>query len=55
MYERLLDKKQPPSPDFIKDYIGIESYKIMLQFEDFLNSKVRNIKIKYDMPMSYLT
>lgn len=54
MYERLLDKNQPPSPGFIKDYIGIESYKIMLQFEDFLNSKYHLTKeLRFPFGNSY--
>lgn len=36
MYERLLDKNSPPTTEFIREYIGIKSYTILLQLEDFL-------------------
>jgi hypothetical protein len=36
MYERLLDKCTPPDNDFIKEYLGAESYNYLLQLEDFL-------------------
>ncbi len=38
MYERLLDKNNPPTTDYIKEYIGTKSYNVLLQFEDFLSN-----------------
>jgi hypothetical protein len=38
MYERLLDKNSPPTTEFIREYIGIKSYTILLQLEDFLSN-----------------
>ncbi len=37
MYERLLDKNNPPATDFIREFVGIKSYTLLMQFEDFLN------------------
>lgn len=37
MYERLLDKSAPPSEDFIRNYLGTESYNNLLQLENYLN------------------
>ncbi len=37
MYERLLDKSTPPDDDFVKEYLGAESYGFLLQLEKFLN------------------
>ena len=37
MYERLLDKNNPPAEDFIKDYIGADSYAAMLTLEKCLS------------------
>lgn len=37
MYERLLDKNDPPAEGFVEEYLGAESYEILLQFEEFLN------------------
>jgi hypothetical protein len=37
MYERLLDKNDPPSADFIEKYLGAESYGVLLELETFLN------------------
>lgn len=36
MYERLLDKSAPPSDEFIRQYLGEESYENLLLFEKFL-------------------
>ncbi len=36
MYKRLLDKNTSPSSDFIREYIGMESNNMLLQFEEFL-------------------
>lgn len=41
MYERLLDKNNSPETDYIKEFIGIKSYTMLLQFEDFLNNNYR--------------
>lgn len=38
MYERLLDKNNPPATDFIKEFIGTKSYNVLLPFEDFLGN-----------------
>jgi len=38
MYERLLDKKNPPTTDFIREFIGAKSYNVLLQFEGFLGN-----------------
>ena len=38
MYERLLDKNNPPASDFIREFVGAKSYALLLQFEDFLNN-----------------
>ncbi len=38
MYERLLDKNNPPTTEFIRAYIGIKSHTVLLQFEDFLSN-----------------
>jgi hypothetical protein len=38
MYERLLDKNNPPAADLIREFVGIKSYTVLLQFEDFLNN-----------------
>lgn len=37
MYERLLDKSAPPDGDFVKEYLGAESYGFLLQLDKFLN------------------
>ena len=37
MYERMLDKSAPPDDDFVKEYLGAESYGFLLQLEKFLN------------------
>lgn len=38
MYERLLDKNNPPTADYIREYIGKQSYGLLLQYEDFLRN-----------------
>jgi hypothetical protein len=37
MYERLLDKSAPPDDNFVKEYLGTESYGFLLQLEKHLN------------------
>jgi hypothetical protein len=37
MYERLLDKNNPPATDSIREFVG-KSYSLLLQFENFLNN-----------------
>ncbi|KPU46138.1 hypothetical protein OXPF_02480 [Oxobacter pfennigii] len=37
MYERLLDKNNPPAENFISELMGVKGYTLLLQFEDFLN------------------
>ncbi len=54
MFERLLDKKHSPSPDFIRDYIGTESYALLLQFEDILNNNYHLTKeLKFPFGNNY--
>lgn len=38
MYERLLDKNNEPSLEYIKKYVGSESYERLLKFEDYLRA-----------------
>ena len=38
MYERLIDKNNPPSTNFIEAFIGERSHSILMQFEAFLSS-----------------
>jgi len=38
MYERLLDKNNPPATDFIKEFVGTKSYNVLMQFEDLLGN-----------------
>jgi len=38
MYERLLDKNNPPSINFIEEFLGKKNYSILLHLETFLNS-----------------
>lgn len=38
MYERLLDKNNPPSINFIEEFMGKKNYNILLQLEAFLNN-----------------
>ena len=38
MYERLLDKDKKPTIEFLKDYIGSQSYSNLLQFEEYMNN-----------------
>lgn len=37
MYERMLEKGVPPTDDLIREYLGMESYRNLLQFEEFLD------------------
>lgn len=37
MYKRLLDKSITPTDDFVRAYLGPESYSNLLQFEKFLD------------------
>jgi hypothetical protein len=54
MYERLLDKNHSPSPDFIRDYIGTESYNILLQFDDILSNNYHLTKeLKFPFGNNY--
>ena len=39
MYERLTDKNNPPSIDFIETFIGERNCSILMQLETFLSSK----------------
>ncbi len=45
MYERLLDKKNPPTADFIEKYLGAESYGLLSQFEGFLNDNYDLVRL----------
>lgn len=38
MFERLLDKNDPPSTNFVEEFLGEKSYSILLQLEEFLQS-----------------
>lgn len=54
MYERLLDKNNPPTADFIKEFVGIKSYTALAQFEDFLNNNYHLSKeIKFPFGNNY--
>ncbi len=54
MYERLLNKKDPPTTEFIKGYIGEQSYNILSQFEDFLRKNYNLAKeMKFPFGNSY--
>jgi hypothetical protein len=54
MYERLLDKNHSPSPLFIKEYLGIESYNILMQFEGSMNMNYNLTKeIKFPFGNNY--
>ncbi|WMJ87170.1 DUF3788 domain-containing protein [Anaerocolumna sp. MB42-C2] len=54
MYERLLNKMDTPSPEYIKSYIGINSSSILDQFEDFLNTNYQLTKeLKFPFGNNY--
>lgn len=54
MYERLLDKSAPPTVNFIREYLGTESYSNLLQFEKFLDDHYDLKKeIKFPFGNSY--
>ena len=54
MYERLLDKSTSPSEDFIRKYLGTESYHNLLEFEKYLNAHYDLKKeIKFPFGNSY--
>ncbi len=54
MYERLLDKNDPPTTEFIKGYIGEQSYTVLSQFEDFLRKNYNLAKeMKFPFGNSY--
>jgi len=54
MYERLLDKTNPPTIDHIKAYIGEQSYGILMQFECFLKNNYHLTKeMKFPFGNSY--
>lgn len=54
MYERLLDKNASPSEDFIRKYLGTESYHNLLEFEKYLNAHYDLKKeIKFPFGNSY--
>jgi len=36
MYERLLDKTNQPTNEFVKDYLGMQSYGFLMEFEKLL-------------------
>lgn len=38
MYERLLDKKNQPTPEHVKEYIGDKSFKHLLLLEEYLQA-----------------
>jgi len=54
MYERLLDKNASPSEDFIRKYLGVESYHNLLELEKYLNAHYDLKKeIKFPFGNSY--
>jgi hypothetical protein len=54
MYERLLDKNNPPSLNLIRDYMGVESYNMLIQFEDILNNNYHITKeLKFPFGNNY--
>ncbi len=54
MYERLLDKNDPPTTEFIREYIGEQSYTLLSQFEDFLRKSYDLTKeMKFPFGNSY--
>lgn len=50
LYERLLDKSAPPSENFIKEYLGTESYNNLLQLEQYLKD---HYSIKREMKFPF--
>ena len=38
MYERLLDRTNKSTNEFIKNYLGTQSYELLMSFEKFLNN-----------------
>ena len=38
MYERMLDKNQPPTTEAVESYLGEQSYKLLTEFEERLGS-----------------
>jgi hypothetical protein len=54
MCERLLDKNNPPATDFIREFVGVKSYTVLLQFEDFLSNNYHLSKeIKFPFGKNY--
>lgn len=54
MYERLLDKKNEPAPEQIKEYLGSESYERLLSLEEHLQRHYHLIKeIRFPFGNSY--
>jgi len=44
MYERLLDKNNQPADEFIEDYLGVQSFTLLAEFESLLNSDYQMIR-----------
>lgn len=54
MYERLLEKGVPPTDDFIREYLGMESYNNLLRFEKFLDENyVLKKELKFPFGSKY--
>ena len=54
MFERLLEKNNPPAADFIKEFVGLKSYALLAQFEDFLeNNYTLSKEIKFPFGNRY--
>ena len=54
MYERLLDKAITPTDDYIQEYLGMESYGNLIQFEKMLsNSYDLDRKLKFPFGNNY--
>ena len=54
MYERLLDKSNSPTPNFIREFMDSKSYVILLKFEEFLNNNYHLSKeIKFPFGNNY--
>lgn len=54
MYERLVDKYSQPSVEFIKGYLGVQSYNLLTQFEELLNNSYQMSKeMKFPFGNSY--
>lgn len=54
MYERLLDKNNVPSTDYIIKFIGAKSYAVLLKFEDFMSTNyILSKEMKFPFGSNY--